>query len=115
MVVSFFITSACCLFQLCFYFSFPEFRNDWICDFFLFYWNSSVVSIQECPLGTFKNVTGSDKALCISCPHDELPHRAVYISVRGMTNDEMFIANCKGFHCIMEEIKRPDMIYFPRM
>ncbi|KAF3651267.1 putative transcription repressor MYB6-like [Capsicum annuum] len=37
----------------------------------------------ECPLGTFKNVTGSDRALCNSCPNDELPHRAVYISVRG--------------------------------
>ncbi|XP_010925407.1 uncharacterized protein [Elaeis guineensis] len=38
---------------------------------------------QECPLGTFKNVTGSDKALCFQCPSNELPHRAVYTSVRG--------------------------------
>ncbi|XP_072999486.1 uncharacterized protein [Typha latifolia] len=38
---------------------------------------------KECPLGTFKNVTGSDEALCYQCPSDELPHRAVYTSVRG--------------------------------
>ncbi|XP_008805792.1 uncharacterized protein LOC103718651 [Phoenix dactylifera] len=38
---------------------------------------------KECPLGTFKNATGSDKALCYQCPSAELPHRAVYISVRG--------------------------------
>ncbi|KAG1335439.1 hypothetical protein COCNU_03G015580 [Cocos nucifera] len=38
---------------------------------------------EECPLGTFKNVTGSDKSLCHQCPSDELPRRAVYISVRG--------------------------------
>ncbi|KVH89933.1 hypothetical protein Ccrd_008071 [Cynara cardunculus var. scolymus] len=39
----------------------------------------------ECPVGTYKNVTGSDKALCFACPVDELPHRAFYISVRGGT------------------------------
>ncbi|XP_020097904.1 uncharacterized protein LOC109716759 [Ananas comosus] len=38
---------------------------------------------EECPLGTFKNVTGSDRALCYQCPPSELPHRAVYITVRG--------------------------------
>ncbi|KAG1330123.1 hypothetical protein COCNU_02G000910 [Cocos nucifera] len=38
---------------------------------------------QECPLGTFKNVTGSDKSLCYQCPSNELPRRAVYTSVRG--------------------------------
>lgn len=71
------------------------------------------MSLQECPLGTFKNVTGSDRALCNSCPNDELPHRAVYISVRGMKNDEMFIAAGKVFVVrIIEEIKRPDMSYF---
>lgn len=39
--------------------------------------------LQECPVGTYKNVTGSDRALCHSCPDQELPHRAVYIAVRG--------------------------------
>ncbi|KDO79951.1 hypothetical protein CISIN_1g0005072mg, partial [Citrus sinensis] len=37
----------------------------------------------ECPVGTYKNVTGSDKSLCHQCPPQEFPHRAVYISVRG--------------------------------
>ncbi|XP_058206673.1 uncharacterized protein LOC131320103 [Rhododendron vialii] len=38
---------------------------------------------QECPVGSFKNVSGSDRALCRDCPSHELPHRAVYISMRG--------------------------------
>ncbi|KAL6985493.1 hypothetical protein U1Q18_018868 [Sarracenia purpurea var. burkii] len=38
---------------------------------------------EECPAGTFKNVTGSDRALCRQCPAYELPHRAVYIAIRG--------------------------------
>ena len=38
---------------------------------------------EECPVGTYKNVTGSDKALCSLCPARDLPHRAVYITVRG--------------------------------
>ncbi|KAI8021155.1 Phosphatidate cytidylyltransferase 1 [Camellia lanceoleosa] len=38
---------------------------------------------EECPAGTYKNDTGSDKALCRQCPASELPHRAVYIVVRG--------------------------------
>ncbi|XP_077212654.1 uncharacterized protein LOC143847765 isoform X1 [Tasmannia lanceolata] len=38
---------------------------------------------EECPTGTFKNVSGSDKALCRQCPPLELPHRAIYIYLRG--------------------------------
>ncbi|XP_057477166.1 uncharacterized protein LOC130764890 isoform X1 [Actinidia eriantha] len=38
---------------------------------------------EECPVGTYKNVTGSDGALCRQCPAYELPHRAVYIAIRG--------------------------------
>ncbi|XP_075641458.1 uncharacterized protein LOC142613134 isoform X2 [Castanea sativa] len=38
---------------------------------------------EECPAGTYKNVTGSDRALCHHCPAQELPHRAEYIAVRG--------------------------------
>ncbi|KAG8067383.1 hypothetical protein GUJ93_ZPchr0005g14410 [Zizania palustris] len=38
---------------------------------------------KECPLGTYKNITGSLKSLCSPCPTNELPRRAVYISVRG--------------------------------
>ncbi|KAK6161920.1 hypothetical protein DH2020_001761 [Rehmannia glutinosa] len=38
---------------------------------------------EECPAGTYKNVTGSDRSLCFACPSDELPNRAVYVHVRG--------------------------------
>lgn len=38
---------------------------------------------EECPVGTFKNVSGSDRALCHACPSLELPHRAIYVTVRG--------------------------------
>ncbi|CAH9106309.1 unnamed protein product [Cuscuta epithymum] len=38
---------------------------------------------EPCPLGTFKNVTGSDGDLCTSCPKDDLPNRGVYVSIRG--------------------------------
>nr|KAJ0207051.1 hypothetical protein LSAT_V11C500245200 [Lactuca sativa] len=38
---------------------------------------------EECPVGTYKNVTGSDRSLCFKCPPDELPHRALYVAVRG--------------------------------
>ncbi|KAM7493377.1 hypothetical protein LguiB_027986 [Lonicera macranthoides] len=38
---------------------------------------------EECPSGTYKNVTGSDRSLCYQCPADDLPHRAVYVTVRG--------------------------------
>ncbi|XP_051151685.1 uncharacterized protein LOC127265751 isoform X2 [Andrographis paniculata] len=38
---------------------------------------------EECPDGTFKNVTGSDRSLCFPCPSDEFPSRAVYVHVRG--------------------------------
>lgn len=41
-------------------------------------------TVQECPVGTFKNVSGSDGALCHQCPAYELPRRAIYISVRGI-------------------------------
>ncbi|KAL6555041.1 hypothetical protein OROGR_006299 [Orobanche gracilis] len=38
---------------------------------------------MECPLGTYKNVTGSNGDLCHNCPPQELPHRAIHIAVRG--------------------------------
>ncbi|KAG6723483.1 hypothetical protein I3842_03G210200 [Carya illinoinensis] len=38
---------------------------------------------EECPVGTYKNVSGSDRALCHDCPLNELPHRARYLTVRG--------------------------------
>ncbi|RWR73679.1 hypothetical protein CKAN_00198100 [Cinnamomum micranthum f. kanehirae] len=38
---------------------------------------------EECPIGTYKNVSGSGSELCLQCPPNELPHRAIYIKVRG--------------------------------
>ncbi|KZV42014.1 hypothetical protein F511_14328 [Dorcoceras hygrometricum] len=38
---------------------------------------------EECPTGTYKNTTGSDRSLCFSCPGSQLPNRGVYIPVRG--------------------------------
>lgn len=38
---------------------------------------------EECPTGTYKNVTGSDRSLCRRCPSHELPRRAYYITIRG--------------------------------
>ncbi|VFQ84696.1 unnamed protein product [Cuscuta campestris] len=38
---------------------------------------------EPCPLGTFKNVIGSDGDLCTSCPKDALPNRGVYVAIRG--------------------------------
>ncbi|KAK8543142.1 hypothetical protein V6N13_136324 [Hibiscus sabdariffa] len=37
----------------------------------------------ECPVGTYKNVSGSDSSLCHPCPAWELPRRAIYTAVRG--------------------------------
>ena len=39
---------------------------------------------QECPIGTFKNVEGSDKRLCTPCPPEHLPSRAKFVYVRGI-------------------------------
>ncbi|KAL6984707.1 hypothetical protein U1Q18_018089 [Sarracenia purpurea var. burkii] len=57
---------------------------------------------QECPIGTFKNVSGSDRALCRDCPSHELPHRAVYVSIRGGVAD----IPCP-YKCISERYHMP--------
>ncbi|XP_022893269.1 uncharacterized protein LOC111407817 isoform X2 [Olea europaea var. sylvestris] len=49
---------------------------------------------RECPLGTYKNLTGSDRALCRDCPSHQLPHRAIYIAVRGGVTDSPCPYNC---------------------
>lgn len=48
--------------------------------------------LQECPTGTYKNVTGSDSSLCFPCPSSELPSRAVYIYVRGISIEVAYAA-----------------------
>ena len=52
--------------------------------------------LQECPVGTYKNVTGSDRALCHDCPPHELPHRAIYIPVRGIFNNKFAFITPEG-------------------
>lgn len=58
---------------------------------FINFLNYLFVILQECPVGTYKNVTGSDKSLCHQCPPQELPHRAVYISVRGISSFSQYL------------------------
>ena len=50
---------------------------------FLFYYYSFPSFCQECPVGTYKNVDGSDARLCTPCSVDLLPRRAEFIYVRG--------------------------------
>ncbi|KAK2968224.1 hypothetical protein RJ640_027356 [Escallonia rubra] len=57
---------------------------------------------QECPVGTFKNVSGSDRALCRNCPSHELPRRATYIAVRGGVAD----TPCP-YKCVSERYHMP--------
>ncbi|KAK9060790.1 hypothetical protein SSX86_021496 [Deinandra increscens subsp. villosa] len=42
---------------------------------------------EECPLGTYKNVSGSERSLCYDCPSLDLPHRAIFTPVRGGVTD----------------------------
>lgn len=42
------------------------------------------VNFQECPVGTYKDVDGSEADLCIPCPLDLLPNRANFIYKRGI-------------------------------
>ncbi|KAJ0770297.1 hypothetical protein HanPI659440_Chr07g0255661 [Helianthus annuus] len=57
---------------------------------------------EECPIGTYKNVTGSDRELCFDCPANELPHRAYYIKVRGGT-----IETPCPYKCISDKYHMP--------
>lgn len=58
---------------------------------------------KECPPGTYKDVIGSDRSLCHHCPALVLPHRAVYISVRGGVTE----APCP-FQCISDRYHMPN-------
>ncbi|KAL2525592.1 glycine-rich protein [Abeliophyllum distichum] len=57
---------------------------------------------EECPAGTYKNVTGSDRFLCFPCSSYGLPHRAVYIYVRGGVTE----TPCP-YRCISERYHMP--------
>ncbi|CAA6666175.1 unnamed protein product [Spirodela intermedia] len=57
---------------------------------------------EQCPLGTFKNVTGSDADLCRPCPSYELPRRATYVNVRG----GVAVTPCP-YKCVSERYHMP--------
>ncbi|GAB2219700.1 hypothetical protein Droror1_Dr00007337 [Drosera rotundifolia] len=58
---------------------------------------------KECPVGTYKNVSGSDRNLCSICPAYALPHRAVYNHVPGGATE----ANCP-YKCISDRYHMPE-------
>ncbi|XP_010919832.1 uncharacterized protein [Elaeis guineensis] len=57
---------------------------------------------NECPVGTYKNVVGSDSSLCTPCSLDILPHRADFIYVRGGVTQPF----CP-YKCLSEKYKMP--------
>uniref|UniRef100_A0A0E0P5I5 DUF8003 domain-containing protein n=1 Tax=Oryza rufipogon TaxID=4529 RepID=A0A0E0P5I5_ORYRU len=57
----------------------------------------------ECPIGTYKNVVGSDSSLCMPCSLDSLPNRADFIYVRGGVTEP----SCP-YKCISSKYKMPN-------
>ncbi|KAK8945495.1 hypothetical protein KSP40_PGU015913 [Platanthera guangdongensis] len=56
----------------------------------------------ECPVGTYKDVVGSDPSLCTSCSLDLLPQRADFIYVRGGVTQSF----CP-YKCLSDKYKMP--------
>lgn len=54
--------------------------------------------MQECPIGTYKDVEGSNASLCTPCPLELLPSRASFVYVRGTHILEAFLV-CAGVAC----------------
>lgn len=57
----------------------------------------------ECPVGTYKNVVGSNSSLCTACSLDSLPNRADFIYVRGGVTQP----SCP-YKCISAKYKMPN-------
>ncbi|XP_013597890.1 uncharacterized protein LOC106410224 isoform X1 [Brassica napus] len=57
----------------------------------------------ECPIGTFKNVEGSDKRLCTPCPPEHLPSRAKFVYVRGGVSEPV----CP-YKCVSDKYRLPN-------
>ncbi|KAK9716251.1 hypothetical protein RND81_06G221200 [Saponaria officinalis] len=57
---------------------------------------------NECPVGTFKDVEGSDEHLCTPCPIELLPHRAELVYVRGGVSQPA----CP-YRCISDKYRMP--------
>ncbi|PKA56333.1 hypothetical protein AXF42_Ash014836 [Apostasia shenzhenica] len=56
----------------------------------------------ECPVGTYKDVVGSDPSLCIPCSLNLLPQRADFIYVRGGVTQPF----CP-YRCLSDKYKMP--------
>lgn len=57
---------------------------------------------SECPIGTFKDVDGSDEQFCAPCPRELLPRRAEFIYVRG----GVINPSCP-YKCISDKYRMP--------
>lgn len=58
------------------------------CFIFLLVWltlkaSLNATHVQECPIGTYKDVEGSNASLCTPCSLDLLPIRASFLYIRG--------------------------------
>ncbi|KAF8380635.1 hypothetical protein HHK36_028124 [Tetracentron sinense] len=58
---------------------------------------------NECPVGTYKDVDGSDACLCTPCSLEFLPHRADFIYVRGGVSQ----SSCP-YKCISDKYRMPN-------
>ncbi|OVA12714.1 hypothetical protein BVC80_9019g8 [Macleaya cordata] len=58
---------------------------------------------NECPVGTYKDVDGSDAFLCSTCPLELLPQRADFIYVRGGVSQP----SCP-YKCMSEKYRMPN-------
>ncbi|KAL5748335.1 hypothetical protein ACOSQ2_025632 [Xanthoceras sorbifolium] len=58
---------------------------------------------QECPIGTYKDVDGSDESLCTPCSLEHLPKRANFIYVRGGVSQQF----CP-YKCISDKYRMPN-------
>ncbi|GAV89383.1 hypothetical protein CFOL_v3_32800, partial [Cephalotus follicularis] len=58
---------------------------------------------KECPVGTYKDVEGSDEGLCTPCSLELLPNRANYIYVRGGVSQPF----CP-YKCISDKYRMPN-------
>ncbi|KAJ7530030.1 hypothetical protein O6H91_15G075800 [Diphasiastrum complanatum] len=57
----------------------------------------------ECPIGTYKNESGSDVLLCKHCSRPKLPQRAAYVYVRGGATQH----NCP-YQCTSQKYLMPN-------
>ncbi|CAH1453086.1 unnamed protein product [Lactuca virosa] len=51
---------------------------------------------EECPVGTFKDVEGSDDDLCTPCSLENLPRRAYFVHVRGGVSESFCPYKCRS-------------------